>query len=312
VNPFYLLAALLQIQSPPDIRTTVPLVVAPTTITDRNGRYIDGLTSADFRLLDRGRPQSILADVSYQPISLVIALASNDAAAAALAKVGKAGSTIEPLITGIRGEVAVMSYADRIRTVQPFTGDFDRVRHALFAVRAGGTNARMVDAAADAIYLLETRPPGRRRVLILIGESKDRGSETGLEDVLTRAQRANVLIYPLTYSPWATPFTARPQDAPQGAGGLNLVAIFKEIARLSKENTAAALARYTGGRVFSFLKQTGLEDDLTLLGEELHAQYMLTFTPREASDGLYHAIEVSVPGRPDAVIRSRPGYWLEE
>jgi len=312
VNPIHLLAAFLQLFSTPDIRTTVPLVVAPTTVTDRKGHYIDGLSSADFRLLDRGQPQSILADVSYQPISLVIALASNDAAAAALAKVGKAGATVEPLITGIRGEVAVISYADRVRTVQPFTGDFDRVRRALYSVKADGTRARMVDAAAEAIHMLDTRPPGRRRVLILIGESKDRGSETDLQDVLSRAQRANVLIYPFTYSPYATPFTARPQDAPQSSGGLNLIGIFKEIARLSKENTAAALARYTGGRCFAFLKQSGLEEDLTVLGEELHAQYMLTFTPRQASDDLYHAIEVSVPRRPGAVIRSRPGYWLGE
>ena len=312
MNPLFVIGALLQLQPAPDIRTTVRLVVAPTTVTDRKGRYIDGLTSGDFRVLDRGRPQSILSDISYQPISLVIALAANEAASAVLDKVGKTGSTIEPLVTGIRGEVAVMSYADRVRTVEPFSGDFDRVRRALRSVRANGTNARMVDAAADAIHLLEMRPPNRRRVLVLIGEAKDRGSETRLEDVLTRAQRANVLIYPLTYSPFATAFTARPREAPPGGRDLDLGTIFKEIAHLSKENTAAALARFTGGRVFSFLKQRGLEQDITLLGEELHAQYMLTFTPAEGPDGLYHAIEVSVPGQPGALIRSRPGYWLEE
>jgi len=34
---------------------------------------------------------------------------------------------------------------------------------------------------------------------------------------------------------------------------------------------------------------------------------MLTITPAEGPDGLCHAIALSVPGHPGALIRSRPG-----
>lgn len=64
--------------------------------------------------------------------------------------------------------------------------------------------------------------------------------------------------------------------------------------------------------MLSFLKQKGLEQAVTRLGEALHAQYYLTFTPQRAGDGLYHTIEVTVPAYPGAVVRSRPGYWLGE
>jgi hypothetical protein len=34
-------------------KSTVPLVVAPTTVTDSKGRYVDGLTPEDLILYDK-------------------------------------------------------------------------------------------------------------------------------------------------------------------------------------------------------------------------------------------------------------------
>jgi VWFA-related protein len=294
----------------PTIRTTVPLVVVHTTVTDARGRYIDGLNASDFRLSDDGKLQRIESDTIYEPISLVLVNQTNEIAKAALAKVRKIGPTIEPLVTGERGETAVITYSDQTRLAQPFTFDALAVKQAIAGLRADGSSAKMIDSIMEAIEALESRPANRRRIILIIGESKDRGSKTKLEDALTRAQRSNVLIYSLTYSAYVTPFTAKPQDA--GAdGGFNILAIFQEIARLGQESTAAAFARYTGGRVLSFLKQKGLEEAISRLGEELHAQYILTFIPR-TSDDLYHRIAVSVPGHPDAIVTARPGYWLGE
>ncbi len=38
-------------------KSTVPLVVAPTTITDSKGHFVDGLTSDDLILYDNNVPQ---------------------------------------------------------------------------------------------------------------------------------------------------------------------------------------------------------------------------------------------------------------
>jgi VWFA-related protein len=172
--------------------------------------------------------------------------------------------------------------------------------------------ARMIDAVDDAVRLLSTRGQSRRRVLLIIGESRDRGSETKLTEVVTRAQQANVQAYPVTFSAYATAFSAKPgryRTDPTQAG-VNLVAIFSEIARLGKENAAEAFAKFTGGERFSFTRQRGLDDAITRIGEDLHSQYLISFTPGGAGPDEYHAIEVRVKGRPELRVRTRPGYWL--
>ena len=50
-------------------KSTVPLVVAPTTVTDAKGRYVDGLTSEDLILYDNNVPQAIQMDWMTYPIS---------------------------------------------------------------------------------------------------------------------------------------------------------------------------------------------------------------------------------------------------
>ena len=42
-------------------RTTVPIVLAPTTVTDRHGKYINGLSPDDFTLLDDGLPGKFMS-----------------------------------------------------------------------------------------------------------------------------------------------------------------------------------------------------------------------------------------------------------
>ena len=43
-------------------RSTVPLVVAPVTVTDAKGRNVDGLTAEDLLLYDNSVPQAVQMD----------------------------------------------------------------------------------------------------------------------------------------------------------------------------------------------------------------------------------------------------------
>ena len=52
-------------------KSTATLVIAPTTITDSKGNYIDALEPADLVLYDNGVRQPIQVDESFNPISLV-------------------------------------------------------------------------------------------------------------------------------------------------------------------------------------------------------------------------------------------------
>src|SRR5690349_12251460 len=86
------------------IRTTVSVVLAPVTVIDRHGEYINGLQPENFRLLDNNKEQNIKVDVTFQPISLVIAVQANDHVEGMLPKINKIGSMIQPLVIGEQGE----------------------------------------------------------------------------------------------------------------------------------------------------------------------------------------------------------------
>ena len=64
----------------------------------------------------------------------------------------------------------------------------------------GSSNHAVIDAVNQSIRMLKNRPPDRRRVLLLIAEKRDRGSELRLREALTEAQFANVSIYSLDIS----------------------------------------------------------------------------------------------------------------
>jgi VWFA-related protein len=295
------------------IKTRVHLVVSPATVTDSKGHFIDGLTEADFELLDDGKPQKIQVDTSdivQTPISLVIATATNYNAGAALGKIRKVGSMVEPLVTGEHGEVAILSFSDHVKVIQEFTPDAKLITKAFGVLRTDGTGARLLDAASEAIGMLHDRPAGHRKILLLISESRDRGSESKIKDVLQAAQRDDITIYTMTFSAYVTPWTTRPDNNGPPPG--DIIKIVTEIAHATKTDATQELARLTGGKKLSFQTLKRLETDLGRLGEELHSQYLLSFTPSEQSnDPAFHAIQVLVKDRPDLVVVSRPGYWPE-
>src|SRR5579863_5253885 len=55
------------------IRVPVNVVMTPVTVLNRRGEYVGGLQPQDFHLRDNSKEQNIHVDVTFIPISLVIA-----------------------------------------------------------------------------------------------------------------------------------------------------------------------------------------------------------------------------------------------
>src|SRR4051794_26388575 len=97
----------------PVIKTNVPLVLVPGTVTDRKGHSVDGLHAEDFVVREEGKTQKIRLDTSdtvLAPVSVVIAVQASGISAVALAKIQKVGAMIQPLIAGDRGRAAVIAF----------------------------------------------------------------------------------------------------------------------------------------------------------------------------------------------------------
>jgi VWFA-related protein len=342
-TPAILLAAVLALSAQEDlpkrsdIIVTTKVVIAPTTVTDGDGRFVNGLQVGDFVLTDNDKPQRITQDVVFQPLSLVVAVQSNAQVEGLLPKIQKISPAISTLVTGDSGEVAVLGFDHRIQTHQEFTSDPTKLDLAFKKLKVGSSSSRLNDAAMQGINMLRNRPQNRRRILLLISETRDVAGSARPRDVLTAAQFANVLIYSIDISrfmssltrsaPYTRPDAIPPEARHSPAGGTltptqisqsyqtgnyipMFVEIFKGVKGIFVDNPSELYTKYTGGREYSFASQKALEQAVTDLGEELHSQYLLSYSPTNLEEAGFHTIVVRVKGRPGLTVRTRPGYWI--
>jgi hypothetical protein len=141
-------------------KSTVPLVVAATTVTDSKGRYVDGLTPDDLILFDNNVPQRIQMDWMTYPIDLVVAIQASSNSGAVIDKLGGSGILFTQLLAADAGETAVISFSDDVKVRQDFTANADFVIHALRMLRKEGDDAHKRDALSQALLMLERRPSG--------------------------------------------------------------------------------------------------------------------------------------------------------
>lgn len=317
------------------ITVTTTNVVVPTTVLDRHGDYVDGLQPQDFTLYDNGKVQKIAADISYQPISLVMAVQASFSLNTILPKVQKIGNEVTDLVVGSGGEIAVLAFDHRMQLMQGFTDDGAKVSEALRRLTPGSSGHSMIDAVTEGTRMLIKRPPSRRRIILLIAEKRDGSSEGKLRDALTAAEFGNVAIYSIDISHIQTlttgqPMPPRPDPIPPTAqhlpGGAPMtptqfdqlhntgnfipmfVEIFKGVKSIFVDDPSEVLTRYTGGKEYSFLSQKSLERAVSALGQEIHHQYLLSYSPNNLSEGGFHEIRLEV-NRPNLEVRTRPGYW---
>lgn len=314
------LLGMAQQEPAPQFRVSSRLVLVPVQVTDRAGKTIEGLTESDFELYDAGVMRKFQLESENAPISVVVAIQSSTIAGPALAKIQKIGSLLQPLVAGERGRVAVLTYSDRITLRQDFTADPVTIGKAFRALLPDGQGSSMHDAVIEAVRMLSEQAERRRKVLILIGEGKDRSSKARLEAAVSKAQEANVTVYPASFSAYLTAFTSRGDERfASGARVYNaapgsLLEIFREIAHAGAENGHEALARYTGGMRVSFVKLKGLETVVQKIGEDLHSQYLLSFQSLSGQSvedhKSYRDLRIRVRGMGAGTqVRHRPGYW---
>ena len=294
-------------QEKPLIRVPVRLVIAPTSVTDQQGKFINGLSVSDFTLFDNDIPQQIHEDADFLPISLAVAIETDLTVEGILPRIRELGPLLGTLVVGDGGECSIMTFDKHINVVQTFTSDLGRLTQALQHIEFSYASSHLIDATLQAIRLLKQRPAERRRILLLISETRDRGSESKLRDAVAEAELNNILIYSLNVSRAHAAGKIFP-----GGLTLDLKALIQEIygglKTLVIENPLSVLTRYTGGRQYPFYKQHSLEDAVTKIGEEIHGQYLLSYSPANLGEGGYHKIRVDL-NRTGFTVRSRPGYW---
>jgi VWFA-related protein len=339
-------------KTPPGFKVQSLLVNTPVTVRNASGQMVHNLQPGEFRILDNGVPQKITHfDLGGDPISLVVVVETSSRIATILPEVRKTGILISQTVMGPTGEAAVLGFDSRIAKLQDFDDSTDALENTLSTLPEGDDGSRLFDAMSKAVDMLKRRPEasatdlGKRRVMLVLSEAHDAGSEEKLGEVLRRAQLANVAIYTVGISgtkadlkrspednykkpPRATPEgtysippppgtvqtpTTEMQQQQAGAPLAAAVALAVWVVQHAKDKVTSRqleiAAAATGGVHASAWKHETLEKVIDEIGGELHAQYTITYAPTGTDGEGYHEITVELD-RKDLTVRARPGYYL--
>jgi Ca-activated chloride channel homolog len=293
------------------IRVRVNEVIAPVTVTNHAGEMILDLSKDNFRVYDNGVQQKIEHfDLGGDPLSIVLVIEASSHIEPMFPSVKHAGIVFSEAVMGQTSEAAVISYDSTVDLHSKFTTDPDSVQHAIEHVPLGVNDSLLYDAMARGISMLEEWPAVRRRIMLVIGEAQDSGSENRLGEVLRQAQLANVTIYSIGLSSAMADLRAKPDHVNQYPD-LEALAIF--LVKTGKNelgpNSLAVASKATGGLHVDAVRDRSIEKAIDEIGGELHAQYTIGYRPPGDELSGYHEIKVEID-RPGVTVRSRPGYYI--
>jgi VWFA-related protein len=346
-----------QIQpTPPDaltkISARVTLVNTPVTVRDSNGGMIHDLDEGDFVITDNGVPQKIIHfDVGGDPISLAVLVETSSRIDPFLPQLRKTGILFSEQVMGPDAEAAVIGFDNSVKILRGFTRNHDAIEAAFSALDTDESGLHLFDAMAAGVEMLSGRristkesPVPGRRVLLILSEALDTGSNSTLGEVLRRAQLENITIFSVGLSTTRAELQGKPRgNAPvpitppgtygmpgppgtvptPGAGnnsGLDLIALAQVLVEHTKsaatQRSLEVGAAATGGGYYSTYKGRSIENAIDEIGGELHSQYMISYVPKsrydQPADVGYHQISVSLAADKSQgkKVTTRPGYYI--
>ena len=244
-------------------------------LVTENGRPVQGLTQADFELLDNGVRQRIdLASFEQIPLNVVLALdMSASLQGLRLGHLQTAGRRVlEGLKPGDRA--ALVTFSHVVSPSQGLTADLDRVRAALDQARGAGLTS-LVDATHAGMLLGES--DAGRSLLIVFSDGVDTSSWLSADAVLETARRGDVVVYGVEVGERRASF---PRD----------------------------LSEATGGRRFAVESTNDLSAAFAGILEEFRMRYLVSYSPQGVAPGGWHRLQVRVKNR-GVSVQARPGYF---
>jgi Ca-activated chloride channel family protein len=264
----------------PRFTSAVQLVEVYATVTDATGP-VGGLTRDDFELFEDGQPRPIEAFAAGQfPLTLALGLDRSFSMMGEPLRLAKQASREFLLALAPADRSMVMAIGNEAEVIAGLSTDRPAQLRAVDAVDAWSTTA-LHDAVIASLDRLE--PEAGRQALVVFSDGEDRYSRATAAEVIERARRSQALVYPVVIG------RRRPA-------------------------VTAELAVVSGGRSFQIRNVRELAPTLQTIARELRSQYLLGYTPVEATPGVreWRSIRVGLKSpRPGIRVRARDGYLTE-
>lgn len=270
-------------QDSDEINIESSLVVLNASVTDKDGKTVNGLKKNEFKVLEDGKEQTLeFFEAQESPFAAVILM---DTSGSMEQRVSLARSAAINFLDGLRidDNVAIFNFDSKVSLVQDFSNSRD-IAEKVFDLKAYGWTV-LNDAIFEAALQLEKRPE-KRRAIVVLSDGADTKSGRSAKKALQAALQANATIYTVDMSAIST-------------GGRE---------RMQNQGVLKNFAEKTGGKFVATPGGIELRNAFKDIVEELGNQYTFGYEPRNVKkDGKWHSIEVRI-SRPNLNIRTREGY----
>jgi len=268
----------------PSYPVDVRAVALDVLVTDRKGRFVQGLKSDDFRVLEMGVPQELsFFTASRTPVTVLLLLDSSASVRSNLRSVQKAANRfIDKLEQPDRARIGF--FHERVVFGPRFTDDM-KEHSAMINQMHPQRSTHLYEAIVESLDKLE--PVSRRKALLVFSDGEDQGSQTSIEDALEATRSSHVSVYSVGLLGWS---------ADEGM--------------YTNRWFLDELARLTGGRAFFPKNDKEMREAFDRIRAELHHQYRMGYVPAgsQGAAGEWREIRVELTRRNDLIVRCRLGY----
>lgn len=280
-------------------RSAVDLVTLNVTVTDVRNRYVAGLAQDDFLVLEDGVRQPLTFFAAKEvPLDVTLLLDTSSSMRDKMPVVRKAAEGFIRCL-GPSDRASVVGFTTRTVVLQATTNDQTALVNAVNRTRADGNTALYVALYVALDEITRAGQPTaevRRHAIIVLTDGEDTASSIRFDDLLDRARRAGIAIYPIAI---VDEYVAQP-------GMLNDNRRFV----FGAEQQLNSLARETGARAFHPAQLTDLNGVYRSVAEELSMQYALGYLAKPGpADGGFRHLLVRMPAHPELKSRTRTGYY---
>jgi VWFA-related protein len=277
------------------IKVDVDLVNVLCNVYDKRGSLVTSLSQEDFEVREDGKQQQLRYFARETNLPLTVALlvdVSGSVRRFVELEKDTAGRFLREILRP-EDQALLIGFGSRMILWQDFTSSAPALQDALGRMHAIPFRGLPPDGQPmpgtllyDAIYGTAHQKlkgvPGRK-VVVVISDGLDNGSQKKLEEAVAAAQTTNSIVYGICYQ--------------AGFAGCNFL---------------NDLAEPAGGRSFKVTVKTSLSEIFQIIEAEMRSQYALGYVPtNRLHDGSFRRLQVRLR-QPGLRVRTRKGYFAIE
>src|SRR2546426_8630468 len=246
-------------QSQDTLKVTIDLVNVQFSVTDRQGRFVPGLTARDFKVEEDGRRQEIrnFAPENELPLTLALLIDNSPSVRPVFDEEKLTASSFLESVLREKDLALVIGFDRSVTLVQDYTENMKLLKRAIDELDIGGGTS-----IYDAVYLASKEKltdEAGRKAIILISDGEDTTSKTKFTEALLAAHQSNAVIYAISNAA-STGFFGRSRRGLPGLGGGDI-------------GTLKKFSEETGGSTFVVSNENSFKKIFDQIAQELRSQY---------------------------------------